>query len=270
MSSACIGSSEDVRSRTRLGLPRARARSRRASSSRRPHRLVGGAVDRRLRLGCARVRDEIRRSGRARTPSAPAPPGTALGERSRRLLLPRERRLAVAAPPARGADEARVGLDRGHVDAADLGDAAGDRGELHRLEEGDERLAVELGRRRGASSGVSTATSRTSVTSCFRDPDALDVLGSVSASRRFGCLISPARASSVSRSPYSPMSCAAVLTPMPGAPGTLSVESPASAWTSTTLSGPDAEIVDHLRRADAPLLAARPARPGRTSPRPAR
>ncbi len=33
------------------------------------------------------------------------------------------------------------------------------------------------------------------------------------------------------------MSCAAVLTPMPGAPGTLSVESPASAWTSTTLSG---------------------------------
>ena len=25
--------------------------------------------------------------------------------------------------------------------------------------------------------------------------------------------------------------------PMPGAPGTLSVESPASAWTSTTLSG---------------------------------
>ncbi len=33
------------------------------------------------------------------------------------------------------------------------------------------------------------------------------------------------------------MSSAAVLTPMPGTPGTLSVESPASACTSTTLSG---------------------------------
>jgi hypothetical protein len=35
-------------------------------------------------------------------------------------------------------------------------------------------------------------------------------------------------ASSVSRSPYSPISCAAVLTPMPGTPGTLSTESPAA------------------------------------------
>ena len=83
----------------------------------------------------------------------------------------------------------------------------------------------------------------------------LTLSGSVSASRRFGCLISPARASSVSRSPYSVMSCAAVLSPMPGAPGTLSVESPASAWTSTTLSAADAEIFDHFGRAEAPLLA---------------
>ena len=60
---------------------------------------------------------------------------------------------------------------------------------------------------------------------------------SISRSRRLGCLISPARASSVSRSPYSLISSAAVLTPMPGTPGTLSVESPASACTSTTLSG---------------------------------
>ena len=58
-----------------------------------------------------------------------------------------------------------------------------------------------------------------------------------SASRRFGCLIFPELASSVSRSPYSVMSWAAVLMPMPGTPGTLSVLSPASAWTSTTLSG---------------------------------
>ena len=45
------------------------------------------------------------------------------------------------------------------------------------------------------------------------------------------------------------MSWAAVLTPMPGTPGTLSVESPASAWTSTTLSGVDAELLHHLPRA---------------------
>ncbi len=66
----------------------------------------------------------------------------------------------------------------------------------------------------------------------------LTLSGSVSVSRFLGCLISRAMASSVSRSPYSVMSCAAVLTPMPLAPGTLSVESPASAWTSTTSSGP--------------------------------
>ncbi len=60
---------------------------------------------------------------------------------------------------------------------------------------------------------------------------------SMSFSRRLGCLISEARSRSVSRSPYSLISSAAVLTPMPGTPGTLSVESPASDCTSTTLSG---------------------------------
>ncbi len=34
------------------------------------------------------------------------------------------------------------------------------------------------------------------------------------------------------------ISSAAVFTPMPGTPGTLSTESPHSAWTSITLSGP--------------------------------
>ncbi len=56
-------------------------------------------------------------------------------------------------------------------------------------------------------------------------------------SRRLGCLISWARSSSVSRSPNSASSWAAVLMPMPGAPGTLSTLSPARAWTSTTFSG---------------------------------
>ncbi len=55
--------------------------------------------------------------------------------------------------------------------------------------------------------------------------------------RRFSCLISPARPSNVSRSPYSLMSSAAVFTPRPGTPGTLSVESPISDCTSGTFSG---------------------------------
>ena len=42
---------------------------------------------------------------------------------------------------------------------------------------------------------------------------------------------------------------------MPGAPGTLSVESPASAWTSTTLSGPTPKYSTTSAGAEAPLLA---------------
>ena len=61
---------------------------------------------------------------------------------------------------------------------------------------------------------------------------------SISVWRRLSCLISPALASNVSRSPYSLISAEAVLTPMPGAPGTLSTLSPHSACTSTTRSGP--------------------------------
>ena len=43
-----------------------------------------------------------------------------------------------------------------------------------------------------------------------------------------GCLISPARSSKLSRSPYSLINSAAVLTPIPGAPGMLSTLSPAN------------------------------------------
>ena len=86
-----------------------------------------------------------------------------------------------------------------------------------------------------SSSGTSRSTLSSSSTSC-REIRAFSAF-SISASRRFGCLISPARNSNCSRSPYSMINCAAVLTPMPGTPGTLSVESPASACTSTTFSG---------------------------------
>ena len=56
-------------------------------------------------------------------------------------------------------------------------------------------------------------------------------------SRRFGCFMLSAPASKLSKSPNWLISSAAVFTPMPGTPGTLSVESPANACTSTTLSG---------------------------------
>ena len=51
------------------------------------------------------------------------------------------------------------------------------------------------------------------------------------------CFISPAFSNSFSNVPYLFISSAAVLTPMPGTPGTLSLVSPASDWTSTTLFG---------------------------------
>ena len=51
------------------------------------------------------------------------------------------------------------------------------------------------------------------------------------------------------------MSCAAVLSPMPGAPGTLSVEIAGKRLDVDHPVGPDAEIFDDFRRPEAPLLA---------------
>ncbi len=82
----------------------------------------------------------------------------------------------------------------------------------------------------------STGTSSRSVTSSLEIR--AESASSIRFWRRFGCLISWARESSVSRSPYSLINCAAVLTPMPETPGTLSDGSPASACTSMTFSGP--------------------------------
>ena len=53
-----------------------------------------------------------------------------------------------------------------------------------------------------------TAGLRNDEVTSFLDRRAVAELA-IRASRRLGCLISPARASSVSRSPYSPISCAA-------------------------------------------------------------
>ena len=91
-------------------------------------------------------------------------------------------------------------------------------------------------RKARSDSGTSTGTS------VFRVTSSRDMRASSAPSmrdwRRLGCLISSARARMSSSPPYSPTSCAAVLTPIPGTPGTLSVESPASACTSMTRSGP--------------------------------
>ena len=115
-----------------------------------------------------------------------------------------------------------------------------------------------------ASAGIMSGTSSLRRTSS-RETRAWSA-NSISFSRRFGCLISPARASNASRSPYSLISSAAVLTPMPGTPGTLSVESPASDCTSTTFSGgtPNFSITSS-RPIFLPFMASSMTTPGRTS-----
>ena len=101
------------------------------------------------------------------------------------------------------------------------------------------RNAISL----GPSGCCSTNSSRPSVTgtSSFsltssREMRALSALSMI-VSRRFSCLISPARSRSVSRSPNCSRSCAAVFGPMPGTPGTLSTESPVIACRSIIFSG---------------------------------
>ena len=118
------------------------------------------------------------------------------------------------------------------------------------------RLASGFGERQHRRAGSPVSTSRTSVTSVFDRRISATVSGLVRTSRRLGCLISPARASSVSRSPYSAINCAAVFTPMPGAPGTLSVEIAGQRLNVDDLVGAAAKIGEHLRRRPiAPLFA---------------
>ncbi len=114
--------------------------------------LVGCAIDRSARVFCPRRgkvsgRRALRRSLRlARRGSR----GRLSGGRAccRRVSFSFQKGHALAAGPRRGPDEARVWLDRRHVDAADLRDAARERRELHRLAKRDEPLTVELRRRK--------------------------------------------------------------------------------------------------------------------------
>ena len=106
-----------------------------------------------------------------------------------------------------------------------------------------------------ASSGVSTGTSRTRVTSSFETRMRSTFSGSVSASRRLGCLISPARASSVSRSPYSTNELGGGLHPDAGRAGHVVGRIAGERLDVDDLVRPDAEIFHHLLQAEAPLLA---------------
>ena len=126
------------------------ARDPRAKLGRGAHDLVRRAVDRRSRLFCPRG-GEV--SGRS-----PLRSGLGLARRGsrdrrgggrafrRRIAFSFQKGHALAARPRGRSDETRVGLDRGHVDAADLRDAAGEGRELHRFAEGHKPLAVELRR----------------------------------------------------------------------------------------------------------------------------
>ena len=112
--------------------------------------------------------------------------------------------------------------------------------------------ALRLAHGQRCSTGTGSGASSRSVTSS-REMRAFSAC-SISMSRRLDGFIAGAAASTVSRSPNSSISCAALFGPMPGTPGTLSIESPISAWTSISLSGRDAELLHHLGRADRLLL----------------
>ena len=206
----------------------------------RADRLVFRAVDLLLRAAsaCARAASACgvpsrRAVGALALPQArrlPSLPAAALGCRSRR----------GGAPTSRGAGRARhQRADRARSAPASMSPnsptRARQRGEFHRLEERDQLLVVGLVHREIGERHVEldVLVERDEL---LREPRLARRCRSASA-RRLSCLISPARLSSVSRSPYSLISCAAVLTPMPGTPGTLSVESPISACTSITFSG---------------------------------
>ena len=77
---------------------------------------------------------------------------------------------------------------------------------------------------------------------------------SISDCRRLSCLMSPARASSVSRSPYSAMSCAAVFTPMPGHARNVVGGIPDQRLHLDDLPRRHPEFLDHLRDADLAIL----------------
>ena len=103
-----------------------------------------------------------------------------------------------------------------------------------------------------ASSGSSSGTSRLSVTRS-REMRICSAWPS-STSRRFGCLISPARASSVSRSPYSRMRLRRGLDADAGGAGHVVDRVAGERLHVDDPVGADAELLDHLVRPDRLVL----------------
>ena len=210
MRSPCSGSA-----RVRFGVDRddalvLRARDPCAKLGCGPHDLVGRAVDRRARLLRPRGGEVSGRSRPAGRPWARA--AREQGRPQRRAPLPPARLLLVPKAPRPG----RPATPRDRRSAGPARSTPMSTPQISAtrrvsvvssiaLQKDTSRLPSSSGVA-SASSGVSTGTSRSRVTSCFDTRMSLTVSGLVSASRRFGCLISPARASSVSRSPYSVMS----------------------------------------------------------------
>ena len=212
-----------------------------------PHRPVGRAVDHRLGLGrpcpC-----EVRR------PHAFGNGGRGVRSRGRGRRITRERDFAVAPLPAGRTGEARVRFDRGDVDSGQFADPAGDRGELHRLEEGDEFLAVE--RRRGEV--VERRLERNVAherDQLMRDADAVDVFGR---RQRFAALrlldLAGARKQRLEVAIFADQ-LRRRLDPDAGRARHVVGRIAGERLDIDHLVRPDAKIVEHLGRADAPLFA---------------
>ncbi len=168
-------------------------------------------------------------------------------------------RSAAAATGSRAAGGApgpaaprRPGAITGAVDAELGGDPAGEGAELHLAEEGEQRVGVGVAHLQRRRAGPRAARRGCSVTRS-REMRIWSAWPS-STSRRFGCLISPARARRVSRSPYSAMSCGGGLDADAGGAGDVVDRVAGQRLHVDDPVGADAELLDHLVGADRLVL----------------
>ena len=158
------------------------------------------------------------------------------------------RRPASPAPAAAAA----LGVDRRRLDAELRRHPAGEAAELHLAEPRRAASRASGSRTSSASSGSSSGTSRLSVTRS-REMRICSAWPS-STSRRFGCRISPARASSVSRSPYSLDELRRGLDADAGRAGHVVDRVAGERLHVDHPVGADAELLDHLVRPDRLVL----------------
>ena len=230
-----------------------------AEFSRGPHDLVGGAVDRgaRLHRACGgEISGRSRPAGRPWARAAREQGPAKRRARARAGASPSRCKSATPWPPGQAAGPTKrgSGLDRARVDAANLGDAAGEGRQLHRLAERDEPLAVELRRRQRLERRLDRHVSIQS-DELFRDPDALDALG---VGQRFATL----RLLDLARPREQRLEVAIFgdelrcgLEPDAGRARDIVGRIAGKRLDVDHLVRADAEIFDHLGRAEAPLLA---------------